>query len=1347
MSRLTGKIAGLAAWIMAASFSRAEAATHYVSPAGLHVAPYANWAEAATNIQDAIAVSGSNDLVVVTNGIYVLEATVRVTNHVVLASLNGRDTVLLDGSALPTGQDAVFLQYGTLDGFTISNAPRHGVKSEFGAIYNCLVTHSRSNGIDSYTTPRIVAASTLVATNTIVRNSGHIGIFTCAVDTRIEGCAISKSASTGVSLQQNDTTGGIQVPRVSNFLIRASTVSSNLNSGIALAFWNYSAALPDVPVRIEDCVIEDNVGVSGGGIADAGGSGTDRSSGVQIIRSIIRGNTASAAGGGVYFSYNRLPSIRHSIIENNRANVYGGGIFMPETSSGSMDNCLVRGNVSADAGGGACFGTHFNNTIIDNEAGRGGGTAWGKAYNCIVYYNRSTSSVHSNNYLGTFSYSCKAPLASGLGNIATAPGLAGYSNWRLVAGSPCVDAGSLWLSAGYFDLDGEPRIWGGEVDMGCDEFYPLGLEGPLSVAVESSANRAVVGTSIAFQCDVDGRPETYVWTFSDGFAVSNTPFVDRTFDAPGIYVATVAAWNPDGAASNSVSVEIFPGYTNYVSPAGLHVPPFTNWPDAATNIQDAIAANIPGGVVVVGAGVYDAGGVAWNGGLTNRIAITNVLDVVSLNGPAHAQIVGAGPCGDAAVRCAYVGAGARLIGFTLTNGHTRAAGDTDRDQSGGGAWCEAGGVLENCVVQNNVAAQSGGGIKNGTIRESTLCANAALDGGGASGAALARCMLANNVATGNGGGASDGTLENVLAANNQAAYGGGAADATILHATVVDNHAAQSGGGIFRSVASNSIIYFNSADAGWSNYFNSICRYTCTAPDPQSIGNATNDPRFVDRAAGIYFLQTNSPALDAAAASEVALDLAGLPRPVAGIPDGLPAPDMGAYELTPAHYVSPQGGHVWPFLTWANAAHDIQSAIDAADAPDAVWVSNGVYNAGGRTHLGALTNRVVVDKAVRVESVNGHIATLIEGNGPIGDAAMRGVYLGTNSTLVGFTVRGGATRADGDVLLDQSGGGVWCGPGALVSNCAVAFNAAQAFGGGVYGGRLVNTLVAANGAGQAGGGSARGEIAFCTVAYNGATDGGGAFETTGTASIVYYNAASGSGSNVLGGAWDFCCIFPDPGGPGHVTNEPAFLSHDNYRLALGSPCIDALPIATPAPGNDLDSVPRPLDGDANGEAKADIGAFEYVYASADTDGDGMPDEWELLHGLAPLTDDAAEDPDDDGLTNLQEYQQNTNPRLWDTDGDDQSDWVEAIAGTDPLDPDNLFAIQNPAVQAGTGHQIFAWPGNTQRLYTVVATDDLNGPMTNLPDYVDRPGVAGPMAFTNNQPARLNAFGVRVRPAP
>ncbi len=40
----------------------------------------------------------------------------------------------------------------------------------------------------------------------------------------------------------------------------------------------------------------------------------------------------------------------------------------------------------------------------------------------------------------------------------------------------------------------------------------------------------------------------------------------------------------------------------------MHEAPFTNWTTAATNIQDAINDNMPGGVVLVHDGLYNQGG-------------------------------------------------------------------------------------------------------------------------------------------------------------------------------------------------------------------------------------------------------------------------------------------------------------------------------------------------------------------------------------------------------------------------------------------------------------------------------------------------------------------------------------------------------------------------------------------------------------------------------------------------------------------------------------------------------------------------------------------------------------------
>jgi hypothetical protein len=61
----------------------------------------------------------------------------------------------------------------------------------------------------------------------------------------------------------------------------------------------------------------------------------------------------------------------------------------------------------------------------------------------------------------------------------------------------------------------------------------------------------------------------------------------------------------------------------------------------------------------------------------------------------------------------------------------------------------------------------------------------------------------------------------------------------------------------------------------------------------------------------------------------------------------------------------------------------------------------------------------------------------------------------------------------------------------------------------------------------------------------------------------------------------------------------------------------------------------------------------------DWDADGIPDDWEIRHGLNPWVNDADIDSDGDGLTNRQEYEQGTDPFNPDTDGDGILDGDEA----------------------------------------------------------------------------------------
>ena len=68
------------------------------------------------------------------------------------------------------------------------------------------------------------------------------------------------------------------------------------------------------------------------------------------------------------------------------------------------------------------------------------------------------------------------------------------------------------------------------------------------------------------------------------------------------------------------------------------------------------------------------------------------------------------------------------------------------------------------------------------------------------------------------------------------------------------------------------------------------------------------------------------------------------------------------------------------------------------------------------------------------------------------------------------------------------------------------------------------------------------------------------------------------------------------------------------------------------------------------DTPGDVGGWpelKNLPAPADTDGDGMPDEWEKKHGLNPnAASDGPQDKDKDGYTNIEEYLNGTDPTVF-----------------------------------------------------------------------------------------------------
>jgi len=99
---------------------------------------------------------------------------------------------------------------------------------------------------------------------------------------------------------------------------------------------------------------------------------------------------------------------------------------------------------------------------------------------------------------------------------------------------------------------------------------------------------------------------------------------------------------------------------------------------------------------------------------------------------------------------------------------------------------------------------------------------------------------------------------------------------------------------------------------------------------------------------------------------------------------------------------------------------------------------------------------------------------------------------------------------------------------------------------------------------------------------------------------------------------------------------------------------------------------RDTDGgglDDKSEIESGLKPLDYTDDNfVDILGDGIDDHWESKYFVTPDNCDPKADTDNDGLTNYEEYLNNTNPLVADTDHDGAKDGWEVKYGFDPLDP-------------------------------------------------------------------------------
>jgi len=655
------------------------------------------------------------------------------------------------------------------------------------------------------------------------------------------------------------------------------------------------------------CLCSGTIGLPDYVQEQSGGGVWAESTSAVVSNCVITANAAFGNAGGAYAG-----TFKACLFVGNWAGVYGGGVF-----NSTLQSCSLAGNISGNAGGGANTCTLNNCTLVGNSSG----AVSSALNNCIIYYNTAW-----NVSGGAASNCCTTPDPGG-GSITNEPQMADFTH--ISGTSPCRGAGNpAWVAS--LDIDGES--WSNPPAIGCDEYRAGNVVGALSVAIQAPSTNATPGFALGFSAQINGHAGRNQWDWGDGSIVTNRLFLSHCWVMAGNYPVTLTVYNDShpGGVGAVVTVHIT-DETHYVNPGNSSpAAPYTSWATAATNIQNAIdAAVLPGAMVLVTNGLYQTGGRVVYGAMTNRVAVTKSIILQSVNGPAVTTIQGyqvpGTTNGDAAVRCVWLTNNASLIGFTLTNGATRAAGDGYQEQCAGGVLClDPSSVVSNCVVAGNSAyaldsgygagGGGGGGVMGGTLYNCRIVGNSAPNGngGGAHSSTLYNCILTRNVA-GYGGGAYQCTLNNCWLTNNSAGQGGGSYGygavlnnclvtgnsagngggifgSALQNCTVVGNVATTEGGGAWNAGAGNSIIYSNTAPAG-ANWFTGSYAYCCTDP-AYDVGAFSVPPLFANFAAGDFHLQSDSPCINTGNNSSVAgsVDLDGNPRIIG------PTVDVGAYE-------------------------------------------------------------------------------------------------------------------------------------------------------------------------------------------------------------------------------------------------------------------------------------------------------------------------------------------------------------------------------------------------------------------------------------------------------------------
>ncbi|NOX60689.1 MAG: hypothetical protein GXP42_01875 [Chloroflexi bacterium] len=363
--------------------------------------------------------------------------------------------------------------------------------------------------------------------------------------------------------------------------------------------------------------------------------------------------------------------------------------------------------------------------------------------------------------------------------------------------------------------------------------------------------------------------------------------------------------------------------------------------------------------------------------------------------------------------------------------------------------------------------------------------------------------------------------------------------------------------------------------------------------------------------------------------------------------------DAGAWDglwvLDPAVMLKDGVFKMW----YTGRTNDGRRSIGYATSDDGVhWTKDTAHNPvlspeDGQWDEGSIGNHAVLydGKYKMWYSSNGQIgyATSPDGvawtkseNNPVltpgdpgqgGEPVVRFEPESGESLLDGFTITGGDVMQDGGGITirgasphiraciirgnraqgpdEWGGGGLLIGEGAspVIEDSVIVDNSVGGGAGAVRVGdasfTMMNTLVAGNSGRPAiHANNASMTLINVTLADNGPHGGILLNQSHGTIlnSILWEEEGE---DIVAANGGDFTMTYSDvedgaPAGEGNISADPMFVNptQGDYRLRAGSPAIDAGTNQS-APDHDLDGLSRPFDGNGDGDAITDMGAYEF----------------------------------------------------------------------------------------------------------------------------------------------------------